>query len=79
MIQVFKILDGINQIEPDIFFRMAEEYGTSGHKDKKTDSISIQSRRTKVSVANSQDLSSALTDFCEREGLTSVGTGHKSN
>ena len=30
MIQVFKILNGIDRIEPDIFFWMAEEHGLHG-------------------------------------------------
>ena len=34
MIQVFKILNGIDQIEPNIFFPMAEKHGTISHKDK---------------------------------------------
>ena len=28
------MLNGINRIEADIFFRMAKEHGTRGHKDK---------------------------------------------
>ena len=39
-----------------------------------------QTRRTKMSVANSQDLSSALTEiYGNVEGLTAVSTGHKFN
>ena len=34
MIHVLKILNGINRIEPELLFRVAEEHGTIGHKDK---------------------------------------------
>jgi len=34
MIQVFKILRGMDRLEPDIFFSMTGEHGTRGHKDK---------------------------------------------
>ena len=34
MIQVFKILRGMDRLEPDIFFSVTGEHGTRGHKDK---------------------------------------------